>query len=107
MKLQALSITLILAACSLATSARAQSVDPCTIYTCMAGISGVGATGGSGCIPATNYFFADLVVWDYEGFDASATAALRTIYMNFCPGAQFASNEAILQTIVNTYYWTP
>lgn len=107
MKLHALSITLILAACSLATSARAQSVDPCNVYTCMAGISGVGATGGPSCIPATNYFFDDLVVWDHKGFDESATAALRTIYMNNCVGAQFASNEAILQTIVNIYYWTP
>jgi hypothetical protein len=50
------------------TPAHAQSVDPYAVYTCMAGISGSGTSGGAACAPATSYFFS-LVVFDPH-FDA-------------------------------------
>lgn len=77
---------------------RAQSVDPCTVYTCMAGMSGSGTTGGPACTPATNYFFS-LVVFD-PYFDAPATAQLRRQYLMTCPGANVATNAAILHAII-------
>lgn len=80
------------------TPAHAQSVDPCAVYTCMAGISGSGTTGGPACAPATSYFFS-LVVFD-PYFDAPATAQLRRQYLMTCPGAQVATNAAILPAII-------
>ncbi|MGN2243085.1 hypothetical protein ACFWZU_06180 [Frateuria sp. GZRR33] len=80
------------------TPAHAQSVDPCTVYTCMAGISGAGASGGPGCVPATTYFFS-LVVFD-PSFDAAATSQLRKTYLMTCPGANTATNAALLNAII-------
>jgi len=77
---------------------RAQSVDPCTVYTCMAGISGAGTSGGPACIPATTYFFS-LVVFD-PVFDAAATAELRRAYLMTCPGANVTTNAAVLSAII-------
>lgn len=94
-------------ALALAPGAHAQSVDPCAVYLCMAGLSGVGTSGGPACTPPTNMFFDSLVVYDEEGFDAPATAALRYMYLDFCPGAQLPTNEVILGTIVNVYYSVP
>ncbi|MGN2246184.1 hypothetical protein ACFWZ3_05775 [Frateuria sp. GZRR35] len=76
----------------------AQSVDPCTVYTCMAGISGAGASGGPACVPATTYFFS-LVVFD-PWFDAPATSQLRRTYLMTCPGANVATNAALLNAII-------
>lgn len=78
--------------------AHAQSVDPCTVYTCMAGTSGAGTAGGPGCVPATSYFFS-LVVFD-PYFDAPATAQLRRQYLMTCPGANVTTNAALLNAII-------
>lgn len=87
---------------------RAQSIDPCSVHMCMAGISGQGASGGPGCAPATNFFFGSLVVWDWSGFDMPATWALRYIYMNYCPGVAAApANQAIAAGIAYTWYSVP
>ena len=81
-----------------AAPVHAQSVDPCSVYTCMAGISGAGASGGSACVPATTYFFS-LVVFD-PWFDAAATSQLRRTYLMTCPGANVATNAALLNAII-------
>lgn len=109
--MQRLNLLIVLAlgsvALAVAPVAKAQSVDPCSVYTCMAGISGVGASGGAACEPSTNLFFESLVVYDEEGFDAPATAALRYSYLMTCPGSQYATNAVILAGIVNVWYDTP
>lgn len=109
MKLQILAALLVLAAgMSLAPTAKAQSATPPYVFVCMAGMSGLaGAPGGPACVPAQQTFFNELVVYDEEGFDAPATAALRYMYMLMAPGAQLPSNLAIIDGIVNIYYGTP
>jgi hypothetical protein len=77
---------------------QAQGVDPCIVYTCMAGISGAGTSGGPACAPATTYFFS-LVVFD-PWFDAPATSQLRRTYLMTCPGANMASNAMLLNAII-------
>jgi hypothetical protein len=53
MKQSALLTILALGAAYMTTApVQAQTVDPCTVYMCMAGISGFGATGGPACAPA-------------------------------------------------------
>jgi len=62
------------------TPAHAQSVDPCTVYMCMAGISGIGASGGPGCAPALVFWDVPapgLAVYDEMGFDPFASFARR------------------------------
>jgi hypothetical protein len=76
----------------------AQSVDPCSVYTCMAGVSGAGASGGAACVPATTYFFS-LVVFD-PWFDAAATSQVRRMYLMTCPGADAATNAVLLNAII-------
>lgn len=85
---------------------RAQSTDPCTVYTCMAGLSGVGAAGGPACAPALAFWHGALAVYS-PMFNPPASAARRASYLRSCPGASYASNAAILQTIVATWGWTP
>lgn len=107
MKMLALSMILALAAgLGLTPSAHAQTT-PNYVFTCMAGISGFGSSGGAACTSATNYFFETLVVWDEEGFDAPATAALRTMYMSLELGTSVSTNRAIANEIVNVWYGTP
>lgn len=79
-------------------SARAQSADPCTVYMCMAGISGAGKSGGPGCTSATTTFFSIVVFDPY--FDAAATSMLRRQYLMTCPGATTATNAALLNAII-------
>jgi hypothetical protein len=99
MKLRALFTTIALGAGSLICApTHAQSIDPCAVYTCMAGISGAGASGGPACTPATTYFFS-LQIWDPD-FDPGATSALRRSYLMTCPGAQVATNAALLNAII-------
>lgn len=99
MKLRAFLITTALGAVVLTTTAaRAQSVDPCSVYTCMAGISGLGGTGGPACAPAIDMFFS-IVIFD-PWYDASATAMARRTFMMTCPGADTATNAAILNAII-------
>jgi hypothetical protein len=85
--------------------ARAQSVDPCAVYTCMAGMSGDGATGGAACTPATTFFFS-LAVFD-PNFDAAATSQLRQQYLMTCPGANTGTNATILNAIIAEWGTVP
>ncbi|HXD35330.1 MAG TPA: hypothetical protein VN624_01670 [Rhodanobacter sp.] len=100
MKLLALLAILTIGVATVLTIARAhaQSVDPCAVYTCMAGMSGEGTTGGAACTPATTFFFS-LVVFD-PYFDAPATSQLRRQYLMTCPGANTGTNAAILNAII-------
>lgn len=93
------------------TPAHAQSVTPCDVYTCMAGISGSGTTGGPGCAPALAYWHAPsptgLAVWTTYGFVAPASATLRRTYLSTCPGANVATNAAILNAIISQWGSVP
>jgi hypothetical protein len=106
MKLRSLFTTLAVGTAILVGSpAHAQAGDPCSVYTCMAGISGDGLTGGPACSAAYVTFFS-MQVWD-PYYDAGATASWRRGYMMACPGANFATNEGILQEIVDVWMWVP
>ena len=108
MKLRALFAPLALAAAIALTAepAHAQVVDPCTVYTCMAGISGTGLSGGPGCTPATAVFLA-ISVYD-PSFDPGATSLARRSYLTVgCPMASFATNAAILEAIMATWGEVP
>ena len=115
MKLRTLFATLALgAACSTAAPVQAQSVDPCTVYLCMAGISGfsVGSGGGPACAPAIVYWHAPTpaglaVYHPPQGFNPPASAARRRAYLMSCPGATTASNAGVLQAIMSTWGWEP
>src|SRR5690348_18059380 len=91
MKLRVLCATLAFGALGMMTMApvHAQSVDPCTVYTCMAGISGSGASGGPGCTAATDYFFGALVVFD-PYFDAPDTDRKSTRLNSSHPSISYA-----------------
>lgn len=107
MKLRAIFSYLALAtACGLLTTpVRAQSIDPCTVYMCMAGISGSGASGGPGCAPALVFWHAPapsgLAVYAYGVFVPPASAALRQSYLGSCqPGINVPTNVAWLEAII-------
>jgi hypothetical protein len=99
------------AACLTAAPIHAQTVDPCTVYMCMAGISGFGAGGGPACAPALTYWHtaspAGLAVWTTYGFIAPASAALRRGYLTTCPGANVATNTAVLNAIITQWGSVP
>lgn len=99
MKLRAPLLNLVLGTAALVmTPARAQVVDPCTVYACMAGMSGAGASGGPGCGPATTLFFSIAIFDPY--FDAPATSMARRHYLASCPGADASTNAALLNAII-------
>lgn len=84
----------------------AQSVDPCTVYMCMAGISGFGASGGPACAPALAYWHAPTpaglaVYHPPQGFNPPASAARRTTYMESC--TTVAVNPAVVSAIIAMY----
>ena len=83
----------------------AQTADPCSVYVCMAGISHVGATGGPACTAPIAAFHA-IQIWDPE-FDSGATAAARRAFLMTCPGAQVATNAAILEAIITQWGYIP
>lgn len=83
----------------------AQGGDPCSVYTCMAGISGYGTSGGAGCTAPVAVFHA-IQIWDPD-FDSSATASARRQYLMTCPGAQEPSNLAILNAIIAEWGYSP
>lgn len=90
MKIRALLTTAALGAASVLTNpAKAQTTEPCTVYMCMAGISGFGASGGPGCAPALAYWHAPTpaglaVYHPPQGFNAPASVVRRTTYMESC-----------------------
>jgi hypothetical protein len=102
------TIALITAVSLITTPVHAQT-DPCTVYMCMAGISGFGATGGPGCVPALAFWDAPtptgLAVYDWWGFDPVASYAVRQSYLSSpsCLGTAFPTNAAILGTIMATW----
>lgn len=106
MRLRALVLTMTFGGAALTnTTVQAQSVDPCSVYTCMAGISGVGTTGGPACAPSTELFFSIAIFDPY--FDAPATATARREYLMTCPGANVATNAAILEAIIAEWGYVP
>jgi hypothetical protein len=88
------------------TPVRAQTMDPCTVYTCMAGLSGDGTTGGPACTPAIMYWHTTLAVYS-PYFNPPASAARRRAYLMTCPGAQVATNAAILNAIMAQWGYSP
>lgn len=113
MKLRALCATAILGVAASLATVHAQSLDPCTLYTCMAGMPGVvGLSGGPGCSIAIAFWHtpapAGLAVYHPpQGFNPPASAALRRTYMSTCKGATTATNAVILQTIISEYGYSP
>lgn len=106
MKLRPLLAALTISATGLAVgTAHAQSADPCSVYTCMAGISGSGTTGGPACTAPIAAFHA-IQVWDPE-FDSGATATARRQFLMSCPGAQVATNLAIVEAIIAQWGYSP
>jgi hypothetical protein len=91
------------AAMSMASSsAHAQAVDSCTVMMCMAGISGSGLSGGVGCVPATNAFFA-IAIYD-PSFDPGATSAARRTFLMTCPGVtKNPQDRAWVTTIISIW----
>ena len=105
MKLRALFTALILGAAALtAVPAKAQAMDPCTVYLCMAGISGFGLSGGPACVVPIQFWHAaapaGLAVYDNSGFDAPASYAARSAYLMTCPGATTGTNAAVFAAIM-------
>jgi hypothetical protein len=86
-------------------SVHAQGVEPCSVYTCMASVSGVGTPGGPACTTPIAAFHA-IQVWDPE-FDSGSTAAARRKYLMTCPGVEVPANLAILNTIISKWGYTP
>lgn len=112
MQLRTLFATIATAAGLSITPAHAQTLTPCEVYLCMAGISGYGATGGPACAPALAYWHAPspagLAVWTTYGFIAPASAALRRTYLTTgCPAANVATNAAVLNTIISEWGSVP
>ena len=83
----------------------AQTADPCSVYTCMAGVSGVGTPGGTACTAPIVAFHA-IQVWDPE-FDSGSTAAARRQFLMTCPGVQEPTNLAILNVIIAQWGYSP
>lgn len=113
MKMRAFVTAVSFAAFGMAmTPVHAQGVDPCTVYLCMAGISGFGASGGPACAPAITYWHtpspAGLAVWGTYVFLPPASYARRLSYMTVgCPAANAATNAAVLQAIMTEWGSVP
>jgi len=110
MKLRALLITSVLGTVASLSPVHAQAPDACTIYNCMAGISGYGTSGGPACTPSLIWWntptdpAGGLAVYDESGFDGLASYPVRETYLTVgCPQASIATNAAILQSIMNQW----
>lgn len=113
MKLRTLGTAWILGTAYAVTApSSAQTIDPCTVYMCMAGISGAGTSGGAVCAPAMTFWHAvapaGLAVYHPpQGFNPPASAALRRTYLMSCKGSQYATNAAILEAIIAEHGYIP
>lgn len=111
MKLRALFTTVTLgAACLITAPVRAQAVDPCTVYMCMAGISGFGASGGPACAPTLFYWSAPApaglaVYHPPQGFNPPASAARRTTRIESC--TTITVNPDVVSAIIAQHGWKP
>ena len=106
MQLRTLLATFVIGAGLSIAPAHAQTVTPCEVYTCMAGLSGAGATGGPACAPSLAYWHSALAVYN-PYFNPPASALRRRTYLMTCPGAQVATNAALLSTIIATWGHVP
>ena len=107
MQLRTLFIALAFGAIgSITAPAHAQTVTPCEVYTCMAGISGFGASGGPACTSTYTYWHSALAVYS-PYFNSPASAARRRGYLLTCPGATTATNAAVLNAIMGEWGWIP
>lgn len=107
MKLRALLTTFALSTASLiVTPTHAQAVDPCTVYLCMAGISGFGASGGPACAPSMVYWHTALAVYS-PYFNPPASLARREAYLLTCPGSTTTTNAGVLQAILSQWGSVP
>lgn len=108
MSMRPLFAALVLSAISVvATSTHAQTVTPCEVYLCMAGISGYGASGGPACTASYTYWHTALAVYS-PYFNPAASYARRRAYLETCkPGAITLTNAAVLEAILNEWGWIP
>ena len=76
---------------------------PCAVYLCMAGQSGVGGSGGTGCALSIAYWHAPspagLAIYTPK-FNPPASRANRNRYLNSCSGANHLNNAAIRNAII-------
>lgn len=106
MKLRSMATTFALAAAlglGLSAPVRAQTVDPCSVFLCMAGVSGPG-TPSPECTAPIAAFHA-IQVWS-PAFNPPATAAARRTYLMTCPGV-VPVNQATLELIISQWGYTP
>jgi len=108
MKLRTVSATFALAAAlglGLSTPARAQVGDPCSVFLCMASVTGVG-TPTPECTAPIAAFHA-IQIWS-PYFNPPATAAARRSYLLTCTGVTTApTNQAILEKIIAKWGYKP
>ncbi|WP_330208476.1 MULTISPECIES: hypothetical protein [unclassified Pseudomonas] len=104
--ISAISATFALAAAlglGLSAPARAQAPDPCSVFLCMASVSGFGTPSPQCAAPIA--VFHTIQVWS-PAFNPPATAAARRTFLMTCPGAT-APNQAILEAIIAQWGYTP
>lgn len=113
MNLRTVLSTVLVGAAASMTPAHSQAPDPCSVYTCMAGMPGVvGLSGGPACTAALQFWHspapAGLAVYHPpQGFNPSASAALRRRFMATCPGSKVTTNAAVLNLILTEYGYLP
>ncbi|WP_218539992.1 hypothetical protein [Xanthomonas euvesicatoria] len=106
MKLRAISATHVLAAAlglGLSAPVHAQAPDPCSVFLCMASVSGFG-TPSPQCTAPIAAFHA-IQVWS-PAFNPPATAAARRTFLMTCPGAS-VPNQPIVETIITQWGYKP
>lgn len=106
MKLRTISATVALAAAlgpGFSAAARAQGADACSVFLCMASVSGYGSPS-PGCT-APIAVFHSIQIWSPH-FNPPATAVARRSFLMACPGAT-APNQAILESIIVQWGYTP
>ena len=83
--------------------ASAQGTDPCSVFLCMASVSGFGSPS-PGCAAPMTVFHA-IQIWSPH-FNPPATALARRSFLMTCPGAS-APNQAILESIILQWGYRP
>jgi len=94
----------LIAATGFSTPVQAQAPDPCSMYLCMAGMSGQGTSGPECAAPIAAFHM--IQVWS-PWFNPPATAMARQNYMMACPNAAVGTNAAIMASIIATWGYTP
>ncbi|RYE43282.1 MAG: hypothetical protein EOP24_29180 [Hyphomicrobiales bacterium] len=87
----------------LTAHARAQAPEPCTVFLCMASVSGFGIPSPGCAAPIA--VFHSIQVWS-PTFNPPATAAARRGFLMACPGAT-VPNQAILEAIIGQWGYRP